>query len=97
MNHTLRFLTIGIIVILNGCSFFQDQDEDILPAELVKFNETLNVKKIWDGKVGKGSELLHLSLMPSGNQEIIYTASRDGQVTAFEASSGTISIFLFIL
>ena len=88
MNRIFRLLTVGIIVILSGCSFFQDQDEEILPAELVKFNETLNIKKIWNGKVGKGSELLHLSLMPSGNPEIIYTASRDGQVTAFEASSG---------
>ena len=45
MNRIFRLLTVGIIVILSGCSFFQDQDEEILPAELVKFNETLNIKK----------------------------------------------------
>ncbi len=77
-----------ISTFLGGCTFFQDQDEELLPAELVKYDELLNIKKVWGKGIGKGSEQLHLSLKPSGNSEVIYTASHDGKVSSIEAVSG---------
>ena len=79
-----------ISTFLGGCTFFQDQDEELLPAELVKYDELLNIKKVWGKGIGKGSEQLHLSLKPSGNSEVIYTASHDGKVSSIEAVSGRV-------
>ena len=79
-----------ISTFLGSCTFFQDQDEELLPAELVKYDELLNIKKVWGKGIGKGSEQLHLSLKPSGNSEVIYTASHDGKVSSIEAVSGRV-------
>ena len=79
-----------ISVFLSGCAFFQDQDEELLPAELVKYDELVNIKKVWGKSIGKGSEQLHLTLMPNGNSEVIYTASHDGKVSSLEALSGRV-------
>ena len=48
--------------------FFQDQDEELLSAELVKYDELLNIKKVWGKGIGKGSEQPTFS-WPSGNSE----------------------------
>ncbi len=57
---------------------------------MVKYDELVNIKKVWGKGIGKGSEQLHLSLKPSGNSEVIYTASHDGKVSSIEAASGRV-------
>ena len=49
------------VMLIAGCTFFQDKDEEILPAELVKYDEKIKIEQIWKTKIGKGSESLHLS------------------------------------
>ena len=86
----VNYFILPISFFLSGCTFFQDQDEEVLPAELVKFDELVNIKRVWSKSIGKGSEQLQLSLTPTGNSEVIYTASHDGKVTSIEASSGKV-------
>ncbi len=84
----LLFLSFGITLTLSGCTFFQDQDEENLPAKLVAYKENLDLKQIWKTKVGKGSELLHLSLFPSGDEDRVYMASHNGNVAAYQPFNG---------
>lgn len=71
-----------------GCSLFGDKDEELPPAELLKFEQTLEVRKLWSAKLGKGSEFLRLALQPASDGNLVFAASYDGVVNAFEAESG---------
>ena len=75
-------------IMIGGCSFFQDKDEEILPAELIRFDEQLKIQQIWKTKIGKGSEFLHLSLLPSGDKQRVFLASHDGRIAAFQSKNG---------
>jgi len=70
-----------------GCSS-KDIDPDDLPAELVKFEQTLKVKKVWSKGIGGGTKHLRLALRPAEDGSLIYAAAHDGKVLALEADSG---------
>ena len=77
------------LVLLSGCGIFGgDKDEELQPQELVEFESTLPVDRLWEAKVGGGFELLRVALKPAGDAERIYAASRDGNVTAFDPATG---------
>ena len=69
-----------------GCAGKKDTTEP--PAELVAFKQTLDVRKVWSGKVGGGAERLRLGLRPATDGARIYAGSHDGQVAAFDALTG---------
>lgn len=74
---------------LSACGVFGGKDdEELEPAELVDFEQTLPVKRLWSSKVGKGTEFLRLSLAPASDGGRLYTASFDGVVTAFDPEDG---------
>ena len=63
----------------------------LAPAELdKKFESTISVKELWDGRFGKGSEELYLKLLPAALDGQIFTADRDGRVIAIDATSGKV-------
>lgn len=74
--------------VVAGCSVFGDKDDELPPLDLTKFKATLDVKKAWSTRVGDGSELLRLNLMPAGDGKRIYAASHDGNVVAYDPQTG---------
>ncbi len=89
----LRAALIMLAVVTgSGCSMFggNDDDKELEPTELVKFKQTLKVKKIWSKKVGDGSEALRVALSPASDGNRIYTASHDGKVSAFNPENGNL-------
>ncbi len=81
-------LPAGLAVLIAGCGIFGDDDDVLPPKELIKFEATLPIKKVWSAKLGKGSEFLRVSLSPAGDGSRIYAASRDGVVSALNPESG---------
>jgi outer membrane protein assembly factor BamB len=82
-------LALPLAVVLGGCSLFgRGKDQSEPPAELTRFEQTLDVRKIWNGKVGGPSERLRLGLRPASDGARIYAGAHDGQVAAFDAESG---------
>jgi outer membrane protein assembly factor BamB len=71
-----------------GCALFGGDDEELQPTELLKFEQTLDVKRIWSADLGKGTEFLRIALSPAGDGNRIYAASYDGKVSAFDAENG---------
>ena len=83
-----------------ACGRSKDTSEP--PAELTRFDATLDVRKVWSSKVGGGAERLRLGLRPASDGARIFSAlfatfvvqmrsfagSHDGQVTAFDAETG---------
>ena len=70
--------------LLVGCSWFGGDDDDaaIEPAELVKFDAEVKVKRQWSAKVGAGAREYFKSLRPAASAEAIFAAGYEGKVTA---------------
>lgn len=89
-----RFLIVSACAfVFTGCSLFggdDDDDEALEPIELVDIEETLDVRRVWSEKVGKGSDFLRIGLSPAGDGNRIYAASIDGQVSAFNPENGNV-------
>lgn len=58
------------------------------PAELVEFDSSLSVRRVWSRKVGGGTERLRLGLAPSTDGSRIFAASNDGTVSALDVETG---------
>jgi outer membrane protein assembly factor BamB len=74
----------------SGCAMFGGGDEDPIepPAELVDFDATIDVQRLWNTRVGGNSERLRLGLSPATDGARIYAGSFNGRVGAFDAIEG---------
>jgi outer membrane protein assembly factor BamB len=83
---TLRHIALVMaLLMLVGCG---SKDTAEPPAELTAFDATLDVQRLWSGKIGGASERLRLGLRPATDGARIYAGAYDGQVAAFDAESG---------
>src|ERR1700704_6104828 len=85
----LLLLSVGLaaLLIAAGCS----KDKDVEPpAKLVKFPETLPVKKLWGEGVGGGKKqmVLRLGLGPAVDGGVVFAASHKGEVLAVSLDTG---------
>lgn len=75
--------------LLGGCSLFKDKvDENLKPAKLVDFDETIRVRRVWSARLGDDAKFLRLGLRPAGDGRRIYAASADGKISAFDPDNG---------
>jgi outer membrane protein assembly factor BamB len=80
-------LSLAALLIAAGCS----KDKDVEPpATLVKFPETLPVKRLWSEGVGGGKKqlVLRLGLGPAVDNGIVFAASHKGEVLAASLETG---------
>ncbi len=77
------------ITSLSACGIFKSkEDEELLPVELTKFQQTEKIKRIWSTKIGGSSDQFLLGLSPIGDGNLIYAASSDGIVLAIDPETG---------
>ena len=75
--------------LLAGCGIFGgSDDEELQPTELLEFEQTLEVDRLWSTKVGDGTEFRRIALQPAGDGNRLYAASYDGRVTAYDPANG---------
>ena len=79
-------LAAALLAALCGCAGRKDTAEP--PAELTTFEPTLDVERLWSGKVGGKSERLRLGLRPATDGARVYAGAYDGQVVSFDAETG---------
>ena len=80
-------LSLAALLIAAGCS----KDKDVEPpAVLVKFPETLPIKKLWGEGVGGGKKqiVLRLGLGPAADNGLVFAASHKGEVLAVAVETG---------
>jgi outer membrane protein assembly factor BamB len=85
-RRTVSFAVLAVVLAAVGCAGKKDTAEP--PAKLVVFDQTLDVKKVWSTKVGKGSERLRLGLRPATDGARVYAGSHDGEAIALDATTG---------
>ncbi len=81
-------LVLAAISLLGGCGLFGDKEEELEPKELVDFEQTVRIKRVWNTKVGGESDYLLVGLRPSGDGYRVYAASQDGNVVALNPENG---------
>ena len=89
MSYLVRIA--GLVVatsLLAGCGWFSDKEEELEPMELVDFDESVTIKRIWSDKLGGESDYLRVALRPTGDGNRVYAASQDGKVSAYDPESG---------
>ncbi len=89
MSKTLRIIGMTVAsLLLASCSLFGDKEEELQPKELVDFQSTLKIKKLWSTKLGGASEFLLVGLRPASDGNRIYAASQNGNVLALDPETG---------
>jgi len=73
---------------LAGCALFPS-DNTKPPAELVTFEQTLPVERVWEVDTGVGSDGHYLELEPWLADGHLYAANADGRVVAYEREEGS--------
>jgi outer membrane protein assembly factor BamB len=90
--NQLRTLIIAALALLmmQGCSWIRSwgDPEPGDPAPLVKFEESLKVRKIWSTGIGDGMGKQGLSMAPAYASGVIYVADHEGRLAAVNAESG---------
>ncbi len=84
----MKYAVIATLVcaaVLAGCA---GKDKAEPPADLVSFEGTLDVDKVWSTKVGGGTERLRLGLAPATDGALIFAGAHDGKVGAYDAQTG---------
>jgi len=77
---------------LTGCGIFGgDKIDANAPAELVEFESSTQLKRIWRTSVGAGSGDVPLYNAPVYNAGKVYVADRKGEIYIVDADSGKVS------
>ena len=82
-------LALGLAALLTAAGCSKDKDVEP-PAVLVKFPQTLPIKKLWGEGVGGGKKqiVLRLGLGPAADNGLVFAASHKGEVLAVAVETG---------
>jgi outer membrane protein assembly factor BamB len=85
---------LAVLLTAQGCSWIKswgdDEDEPGAPSELVDFNPTLTVDRLWSRNVGSGVGRQRTQLIPAYDSGTIYVADFEGRMVAVDAQNGRI-------
>ena len=84
----IRWRTVALLSVLAALAACNKDKAAEPPAELVDIKQTLPVERLWSTSVGGGGEKLRLALGIAAADDVLYAASRKGEVRALDAANG---------
>lgn len=89
MKNKKKLIAITLLIpLLNACSGFFDKDNTPPPSKLVHFNPEINVQNQWNKRTGSGTGKTYTRLVPAVTEKAIFTADKNGTVTASDRTTG---------
>jgi len=83
MNRIIWLVAAALLAV--ACS----KEKDVAPpAELVKFDAVIGVRKVWNASTKNGDDVLRLGLQPAIQGDRVYVAGHGGDLQALELASG---------
>ena len=82
------FIMLLLSSVLLSCSSTDDEDINDLPAELTEIEQKFEPSVLWEQSVGGGIDDYFSRLKPIVAYDKVYSASRAGDVIAFEVNTG---------
>lgn len=83
----LSWLVLLCAFAMSGCSWFSKKTGNE-PMELVDFDETLDLDKVWSRGIGEGQNKGFSSLTPALDGDVIYAVDYEGLVIAMNSQTG---------
>ncbi len=83
----LSWLVLLCAFAMSGCSWFSKKTGNE-PMELVDFEETLDLDKVWSHGIGEGQNKGFSSLTPALDGDAIYAVDYEGLVVAMNSQTG---------
>lgn len=79
-----------VLLLISSCSWFggKDEVEEMLPTELTRINEEVELKSLWSVNLGGGADDNATKLIPALVASRVFAASTDGNIFALQASNG---------
>ena len=78
-----------VVPLLAACGIFGgSDDEESAPAELIKFDSSIRVSRLWSVKLSDDAEHLLLGLRPATDGDVMYAAAHDGRIVALNLQTG---------
>ncbi|HEY9036138.1 MAG TPA: outer membrane protein assembly factor BamB [Pseudomonadales bacterium] len=88
-HRTVSLLYRSLVLVgLCGLVACSSNEKANTPAELVDFDATLKIEKLWSTGVGNGQGDVLSALVPAVSAGAVYAASVDGDVEAYDLASG---------
>lgn len=85
----IKSLFIGsVCTLLCACNGFFDKDNTPPPSPLVNIKQEVNVHNAWSASANSGVGHDYLKLVPAVTDRAVFTASKDGTVSATEKMTG---------
>ena len=81
-------LLLGFVITISACSTTDDTPEELRVAELTEIKSQFEPKVVWSASAGDGVEHYYSRISPNVAYDKIYTASREGEVFAFDIANG---------
>ncbi|MFS1524215.1 outer membrane protein assembly factor BamB [Microbulbifer sp. 2304DJ12-6] len=89
LKHSVRRAVIAALAFTLGACASNDEKEEVEPLELVEITSSVSLREVWSADVGSIDVKRYAMLQPSLSDDRLVAASSDGEVTAFERSTGT--------
>ncbi|MHB1948274.1 MAG: outer membrane protein assembly factor BamB [Gammaproteobacteria bacterium] len=88
MKSTKLICLGALTTLLSACNGFFDKDNTPTPSPLVNIKQEIQVQNTWTTSATNGVGKDYLKLVPAVTERMIYTASKNGTVTATDRATG---------
>lgn len=88
-----NLMLLVLLAGLSGCGsitgWFEDKDNAEPPAKLTEFTARATIETAWEVNAGASSSKLYVRLFPTISDGKVFTAGISGQISAFDAKTGS--------
>lgn len=83
-------LSLAALLVLPGCGSLVGEKEEVVdpPAELVEFQQSLEIDRLWDRNTGGGTNKQYLTLSPVVSGERVFIADTNRKLLSLDAGTG---------